>query len=235
MVDFVAAVAIDKTQPISEETEMIFSLRHEMTRLAILAKVSKEVYSNAEGNDKNKTFINIRQIKLKNLEGGNFYTSGRYHFATTNAGIGTWSKLQSNELDFTTIMDLTPVKIHEADGSGTDYNSAEGVPGVRLTGTQTRSLLKANEFLFLIPAGSEGLMAEKAYVSITYDIVTEDAALEKGYVCTPATTYLYMPVGTLRPGTAHTYTILIDVDKITMEASVRDWNVVSIPNGIDEP
>ena len=73
-----------------------------------------------------------------------------------------------------------------------------------------------------------------AYATITYDIVTEDASLAKGYsksshtkkVLLPTSTSLTTPshTGILKQGIAYKLTFNIELEEVTVNASVTSWD-----------
>lgn len=213
MVDFVAGVQMDKTYPGTGDanTAVKFTLKHELTRVGIQAKVNQNVY----GTDaKNKTKVVITDIQLDGLANGQFYQSGVYTFPTSESAVGTWSNqtARTEAFDLNTLQTKTNYKV------GTGYNK----DGIILEGTTAKSLFTAGQYLFLIPASTTGLTTENT-VTITYDIVTTDAALAGGCSVTHAVKTVKIPANTLKQGTAYTLTFTINVDEVKLDAEVSDW------------
>lgn len=228
MVDLVADVAMNKTKAKGNNTEDVvkFTLKHEMSRVGIFAKVSEDVYKTES--ILNKTKVVITSIKFNNAADGDFYTSGKYTFSTTDAARGTWSEQTTGELDLSTILNSGSVnmanKKYTKDGA------------IALDGTEKVNLFKDNNYLFLIPAkDASGVAENKTTVTINYDIVTEDANLSSGYSCTSATKTVYLPKETLKQGIAYNYVFTIAVDKVVLSATVDNWTEPTTDNGVNVP
>lgn len=216
MVDFVAGVQMNKTYPGTGDanTAVKFTLKHELTRVGIQAKVNQNVY----GTDaKNKTKIVITDIQLDAVAEGQFYQSGVYTFPTDATKNGTWvGTAATAALDLSSLQTKTPYTSTIATG----YTKS----GIILEGTTAKSLFTNDQYLFLIPAnGTTGLTDGKATATITYDIVTEDAALNGGCSVTHAVKTVKIPANTLKQGTAYTLTFTINVDEVKLDAEVSDW------------
>lgn len=221
MVDFVAASVIDqiKTATVS------FDLKHEMTRVDIKAKVNFDVYNNAGSHDKTK--VVIKRITLNAVgTDGNFYNGGTYTFSDVSSQVGTWTGTQTDPaLDLATILATTPQSL----GGYTDE-------GVALEGTTATPLFNTNQYLFLVPAtgnNGSGLTEGKATATIEYDIVTIDANLNAGHSVTSATKTINLPSGTLKQGTAYTFTFTINVATVDVTATISDdWATTDTGSGI---
>lgn len=244
MVDFVADVKIDKshsTSP-SDNDLVTFNLLHELTCVGFNAKVDAKDQTSSE------TRVVVTDIKLKTTETGTkFYKSAKYTFANQNdeenkKHRGEWSELQgnwdtTNDFDLKNIMKLegAPANFLPAEKSlPTDYPG-----GVWLTtdGTLT-DLLKKNDkknYLFLIPVGDNGAGTakdDKITAIVSYDIITSDSNLKDGYSKTSATKEVSLAsvggtAGFLKQGMAYTYTFIIGIHEIKVEASVADWDSLS--------
>lgn len=220
MVDFVAGVQMNQKHT-DANPAVKFNLKHELTRVGIMAKVNKGVY----GNDaKNKTKIVITGIKLNAVTEGQFYKSGVYTFPTNADQKGTWVGTPATDA-----LDLSSLQT-KANYTVKDANNKEGYnkDGIILEGTTAQSLFTDNQYLFLIPAnGTTGLTDGKATATITYDIVTEDAALDGGCSVTHAVKTVNIPAETLKQGTAYTLTFTINVDEVKLDAEVSDWGTAT--------
>lgn len=214
MVDFVAGVQMNKTHT-NDNAAVKFTLKHELTRVGIQAKVSENVW--ADG-DKNKTKVVITDIQLDGLTGGQFYQSGVYTFPTSESAVGTWSNLTAR----TEAFDLNTLQTKDKYKVGTGYDKS----GIILEGTTAKSLFTADQYLFLIPASTTGLTTENT-VTITYDIVTTDAALDGGCSVTHAVKTVKIPANTLKQGTAYTLTFTINVDEVKLDAAVSGWDTAT--------
>lgn len=212
MVDLVADVKMNQTKA----GAIAFTLKHEMTRVGIQAKVSDIVFDASDSHK--KTTVVIKSVKLNAAEeDGELYESGIYTFATATDQVGAWTPTVADvALDLNSILNLQTITKGTVDGK--KYSEQ----GIALTEKDDPvNLFKNNQYLFLVPV-SGGLKADKATVTIAYDIVTEDPALEKTYSCTSATKTISLPTGTLQQGTAYTYTFTIQVTGVELSATVSD-------------
>ena len=216
MVDFVAGVQMNKkhSNDASVGNTVKFNLKHELTRLAIKAKVSEDVWK-TDGTQ-NKTMVVITDIQLDPVAEGQFYSSGVYKFATNDSEVGTWTGAAA-----TTALDLSTLYTKTNYTVGTGYNEN----GFILENSTAKNLFDADHYLFLIPAnGATGLTNGKATVTVTYDIVTTDGNLAGGCSVSHAVKTVAIPAGTLKQGTAYTLTITINVDQVKLDAVVNSWD-----------
>lgn len=233
-IDFVAAVKMNKTHDNTENANnnVSFTLKHEMTRVKVQAKLDSLVY---DANDaKKKTFVVIRDVKFNTKL--YFYKSGIYTFSisTDDNQRGTWAPVtddsKTTSLDLNEAMATEPIKAKDANSG--DYMT--GVNGVKLVDTTANPLFKNKEYLYLIPVpvdGGDGLTA-----TIKYDIVTEDSKLVAGYSCTSATKTVSLPAGAFQQGKSYNYTFIIKLDEIVLNATVNEWDETASSNdGIDIP
>lgn len=225
-IDFVAAVQMNKTHDNTENANnnVIFTLKHEMTRVGIKAKLDEEVYAGT-GN-KVKTFVVIKDVKINNAStDGEFYNSGVYTFPTANDSRGKWApnaNASTYTLDLNGVLNKTKIKANGANGATTSGNYQAGVYGIKLTNATAENLFKTNEYVFLIPV-TNGLTSGKATATIAYDIVTEDDKLAAGYSCSSATKEVNLPAGTLKQGEAYIYTFTIKLNEVKLTATVDTW------------
>lgn len=233
-IDFVAAVKMNKTHDNTENANnnVIFTLKHEMTRVKVQAKLDKSVYNTDASNTQNKTFVVIKDVKFNNKL--DFYKSGIYTFSIDDNTIGKWAPAtddsKTTSLDLNKAMETENIKAKDAKSG--DYKT--GVNGVKLVDTTANPLFKNKEYLYLIPVpvdGGNGLTA-----TIKYDIVTEDSKLVAGYSCTSATKTVSLPAGAFQQGKSYNYTFIIKLDEIVLNATVNDWDETASSNdGIDVP
>lgn len=238
-IDFVAAVQMNKTHDnsASANNNVSFTLKHEMTRVKVQAKLDKSIYSDTD--DKHKTFVVIKKVTFNDK--GEFYKSGTYTFSTTDGERGTWThtaNASTYTLDLNGVLNTELITVDGAKGENHHSgNYEEGVNGVRLVDNTAKDLFKANEYLFLIPVSADnedGLTNGKATATIEYDIVTEDSKLVAGYSCTSATKTVLLPAGTLKQGISYNYIFTIKLDEIVLNATVNKWDTASDSN-IDVP
>lgn len=230
MVDFVADVQLNQEYrgTGTANTPVKFSLKHELTRVGMQACVSQNVYSNAANNTTNKTKVVITDIQLDGIPGGQFYKSGVYTFAKNNGERGTWEGEPSTEA---VNLNSLQTKTQYTSTIATGYNKS----GIILEGKTPVSLFTKDQYLFLIPVNGTTGMAEndKATATITYDIVTEDAALNGGCSVTHAVKTVAIPTGTLAQGKAYTLTFTINVDEVKLSADVADWEDTTAGTTVD--
>ena len=233
-IDFVAAVQMNKTHDNTENANnnVIFTLKHEMTRVKVQAKLDKSVYNTDASNTQNKTFVVIKDVKFNNNL--NFYKSGIYTFSTDDSKRGTWAPVTNDSK--TTSLDLNKAmatKTIKANGAKSG-NYMTGVNGVKLVDTTANPLFKNNEYLYLIPVPINS--GDGSTATIEYDIVTEDSNLVKGYSCTSATKTVSLPAGAFQQGKSYNYTFIINLDEIVLDATVDKWDETASGNdGIDVP
>lgn len=234
-IDFVAAVQMNKTHDNSAtaDNNVSFTLKHEMTRVKVQAKLDKSVYDASDA--KHKTFVVIKNVTFNNK--GQFYKSGTYTFSTTDGERGTWTTTDNNataySLDLNRVMKKETIKVTDAKGESGSGNYQKGEDGIKLVNTDPVSLFKDNQYLFLIPVAS--LTDGKATATIEYDIVTEDSKLAVGYSCTNATKIVKLPAGTLQQGKSYNYTFIINLDEIVLDATVEKWDETASDSNIDVP
>lgn len=225
-IDFVAAVQMNKTHDNSDNANnnVSFTLKHEMTRVGIKAKLDEEVYAGT-GN-KVKTFVVIKDVKINDAStDGEFYNSGVYTFPIANDSRGTWApnaNASTYTLDLNGVLNKTKITANGANGATVSGNYQAGVDGIKLTNATAENLFKTNEYVFLIPV-TNGLTSGKATATIAYDIVTEDDKLAAGYSCSSATKEVNLPAGTLKQGEAYIYTFTIKLNEVKLTATVDTW------------
>lgn len=233
-IDFVAAVQMNKTHDNSKNAnnDVSFTLKHEMTRVKVQAKLDKSVYSNADA--KHKTFVVIKNVKFNN--NGQFYKSGKYTFSTDDNQRGKWTTTDNAtaySLDLNKVMKKETIKVTDAKGETVSGDYQKGEDGIKLVNKDPVSLFKDDQYLFLIPVAN--LTDGKATATIEYDIVTEDSKLAVGYSCTNATKTVKLPAGTLQQGKSYNYTFIINLDEIVLDATVEKWDETASGKDINVP
>lgn len=224
MVDFVTSSIHFLSKEKSDNGVVKFTLKHEMTRVSLKAKVSEDVYG---ATATNKTKVVIRKIQLNN--GGEFYTKAIYRFPGINKDRGTWDYSDATKAN----IDLQSIINWSADWTISSNSVISNTnKGIVLEGTNAVNLFNTNQYLFLIPSNKldnegkpAGLEANTTSATIEYDIITEDGNLEDGYSKTSATKTVYLPEGIMQQGKAYNLTFTIAVDQVKLEATVEpDWN-----------
>ncbi len=233
-IDFVAAVQMNKTHDNSAtaNNDVSFTLKHEMTRVKVQAKLDKSVYDASDA--KHKTFVVIKNVTFN--DNGQFYKSGKYTFSTTDGERGTWTTTDNAtaySLDLNKVMKKETIKATGAKGSTVSGDYQKGEDGIKLVNDTPVSLFKDDQYLFLIPVAS--LTDGKATATIEYDIVTEDSKLAVGYSCTNATKIVKLPAGTLQQGKSYNYTFIINLDEIVLDAAVEKWDETASDSNINVP
>lgn len=233
-IDFVAAVQMNKTHDNSAtaNNNVSFTLKHEMTRVKVQAKLDKSVYSDTDA--KHKTFVVIKNVTFNDK--GQFYKSGKYTFSTTDGERGTWTTTDNAtaySLDLNKVMKKETIKVTGAKGATVSGDYQKGEDGIKLVNDTPVSLFKDDQYLFLIPVAS--LTDGKATATIEYDIVTEDSKLAVGYSCTNATKIVKLPAGTLQQGKSYNYTFIINLDEIVLDATVEKWDETASDSNINVP
>ncbi len=226
MVDFVAAVAIDKEQTTdySHQEPVNFAFKHELSRLKFQAKLDENL---AEAD---KTNIVLTKIELAVAD--EFYSEADYTFSNENGKVGTWSDYTkaASAYDIDGVLDFAaPTGVNLL---GKDYGNTK----VKCLTTATAvDLFTADEYLFMIPSDSEtGIEDNKFKVTIYYDILTQDGNLSEGYSCTSAIKTVSLPNGILQQGTAYNVIFTIYIDRIEVSASVEPWQELT-PGEIPVP
>lgn len=231
MVDFVAAKNVDVTRATnaSEDAKVVkFNFAHKMTRLDLYAKVTK-----ASNTSSNKTSVFIKEVKLDAGDGSdedNLFSEGKYLFETDTWDFDNATKV--SDMSLNSILNLTPASFGAV--SGQEYAEQS----IEVESSAVRLFLD-DEYLFLVPSSENGddksgLTGSHAYATITYDIVTEDSSLAKGYsksshtkkVLLPTSTSLTTPshTGILKQGVAYNLTFNITLEEVTVDAEVAPWS-----------
>ena len=239
MVDFTAGVQMNVSTKTNENEKVSFTLHHELARVNFAAKLDRVAFDET---DANKTKVNVTNLKIE--AGDKFVKSADYTFSTTNdvtaeSGLtvtrGTWSNYtytsgDSEDLNVTPILKTAP-----ATNLGTYIES-----GVIVSTKTEVSLFKDGQYLFFIPA-EENMTDEVIKVTITYDIVTADSALDGGYVKSTATKTVGIKASNFEQGKAKKYVFEIGLHEIKVNAEVENWETekaggnTTVNGGSSEP
>ncbi len=229
-VDFVAAAKIDEIGGDDPGT-VKFQLKHELTRMTFVAKASETLLSST-GN-LNKTKLVITDIRLtgsdksgkpeKYMPSNKVYANADYTYA--DEAVGTWSNLAPRATEYQLSGDMVAMPAVTLGASGYSQN------GVALEGTATVNLFGDNNYLYLIPVAGGISSTSDVVVAFTYEIVTEDASLAKGYSQTKAVKYVSLPDGTLLQGKSYKFTFTFEVDALVVEAGVDGWGDDALKDG----
>lgn len=225
MVDFVVAAKADQ---IKQNENVILPFKHALTRLNFSARVDRNLQ--ADDATKGVTSLFIKSLKVLGTEdsGGSgvnanskFYANANYKLAI--ADNGEWNYVNSTKVS--AAMDATSILNTRSSFSGS-YNSTS--VAIDRTGVATR-LLKANEYLFLIPPGGKTGITSPAdiRIQVQYDVVTLDASLAKGYTKTTSTITIPLPDGSLAEGKAYNIMLTFGTALLTdvkVAADLSEWD-----------
>ena len=231
MADFTADVQMNETKtyaganPDKSTRNVDFGFRHELTRVAIQAKLDRDAF---DATDANKTKVNIKQI---DFTGAGFATKATYQFANTSDTRGAWT--------YTAAATATPLEIIAGAAGSVLVNNntltnGKGnwlekykTAGYLLEDDDEEIIFGENNYLFLIPPTKAGITAVENAVSmiVYYDIVTADAALDNGYSISSAVKQIDLPTnaGLLTQGAAYKFTLTFNLNGVTFSAKVEDW------------
>ena len=207
--DFTAATLMNQvktapsnTDPDGSTRTVEFSLKHELTRVNIKAKLDKAVAG--------ETTVNIKSIEFN---GDALVTDGTYTFPATTGARGTWALGTKGAITVDPLM----AKVTPSLGGYV-------TPGIPLSNTTAVPVFNTDKYLFLIPSkGVDGAEAGTIKVKITYDIVTVDPALAAGHTVSTAVKEIDLPAGTLKQGKAYLYTLTFYTNEIVLSAEVEGW------------
>lgn len=228
MVDFTAGVKMNVSPTLAnneEQNKVTFTLHHELARVNFAAKLDRDAFSSS--GVANKTKVNITAIKI--VAGGGFNKSADYQFATTNDVTGanpTYTKgTWSNLVAATEELDVTPILNKVAPTDLGDYTTL-GVFLLNDANEESESevaLFQTNQYLFLIPNPNDA--TGNISVTITYDIVTADAALDGEYTSSTATKTVQIPAKNFTQGHAKKYVFTFGLQEVKVASTVEAWPV----------
>lgn len=253
MVDFVAGQESDITQT---EDVVRFDLKHQLTRVSFSAKTD---ITTDESKNTDATYVVIKDMDL--VVANNFYLSGDYTFDLDNSTVlhddheqdGVWSNLKNatEAYDFSSLLAVTDTAIGNYTVSGSTVSDlviteVDGYTesGVRVANTNASetSLFTSGQYLFLLPPnGQDGLeTAGDVAITVSYDIVTVDKALDAGYsVYATKTATVLLPAASLKQGRAYDILLTFDLTEIKVAGNVILWDESEIDDyeattGLDE-
>lgn len=217
MVDFTAGVQMDVVTKTNQEDKVSFKLHHELARVNFAAKLDRVGFGD---DDDTKTKVNITDVKID--KGNKLVASAKYQFATINDGESTYTKGTWKEHAFTTEDLIVTSMLNKvvAEDLG-DYNTK----GVFVTTNASETpLFSTGQYLFFIPTPETGISeSDMVNVTITYDIVTADTALDGGYVKSTATKTVGIKASNFVQGKAKKYVFEIGLHEIKVKAEVENW------------
>lgn len=243
MVDLVTDSVINQTKT----TENVkFSLKHKLTKAVFKAKLEGEYFKESGDADKTKIYITgISLVGASSVSTG-FYSYATYTFEegkgnwdyTTGSGDNDKAKLRDSDYSLESVLDLK------------DFSSSKGVGGynktsaIEIGSTTAQELFKSGEALYLIPANnasginntSSGSKVQ-VKVQLKYDIVTADSNVKDGRSVVPCEVTVDLPDGTLRQNTSYTYTFILGLTEVKVEASMDTdgWSTTNGEKNVDVP
>lgn len=238
-VDFVLAAPKDqvdfvyddyqKDHSTSLREEVVFSLKHALSRVAMKAYVAPDLVDKTG----KYSYVCITGVSIDQITSEQYFTKGTFHFGGTGTNrkpYWTVSDPTSSAVDLATILNCTTDATKKAKLGTYETACIDLSTDANAISANAVSLFANNEYLFLLPPGTTstdgdtGLAADKIAVTISYDIVTPDTALEKGYSVSSTTKTVSLPAGTLKMGTAYTYIFKIGITGIVVSATVdSNW------------
>ncbi|WP_455669371.1 fimbrillin family protein [Phocaeicola sp.] len=220
MVDLVTDSVINQTKT----TENVkFILKHKLTKAVFKAKLGDE-YFKSEG-DANKTKIYITGVSLV---GASSASTGLFSYATYKFADGQWdtstsggasapAALMSSNYSLASILNTsstTQITVGSTAKDAIEISSS----------TTAVNLFKTSpdHALYLIPANYlTGIGdSKKVQVKLEYCIKTEDSNLNGGSSIVPCEVTVDLPDNTLKQSTAYTYTFVLGLTEVKVEASV---------------
>lgn len=233
MVDFTAGVKMDVSPTLTnteEQNKVTFTLHHELARVNFAAKLDRDAFDEAAAN---KTKVNVTNLKIE--AGDKFVKSADYTFSTTNdvtteSGTtvtrGTWGNYIYTSGD-SEDLNVTPI-LNTASATELGTYTESGV----IVSTETEvNLFQDNHYLFFIPAEDNMIDTDVIKVTITYDIVTKDTALDGGYAKSTATKTVNLKAANFEQGKAKKYVFEIGLHEVKVDASVEAWDPEAPGNG----
>ena len=208
-----------------------FKLNHVLTRATFSAKLDNSISATGSATHVCVTGVRILGTAARtdasntgnNVAENNaskFYTKALYKFVD-----GTWNYNTAGQFEVSSNpYELTAVLNTAGKSYGGYTTSSIEVP----QGGTAVSLLKTDEYLFLIPVNDAttpaGITAATdVRVQIDYDIVTVDASLSAGHSITSTTATVSLPNGTLKRAEAYKFTFTIGLNAVTVSAEVAPW------------
>ncbi len=199
MTDFVVAKTLDQTKTTSPVT---LSFEHVLTRLNFSAQTTIE--------DANtKAFV--KSIEVVGGSSAKLWQTASYNI--NDSAWTTYALYMAN-------LAVTPILNTEEVTFGDYTNDAAVAVTANTTAT---SLLKTNEYLFLIPPSTAGVESTSdIQFNVEYDLVTKDDQLDSDQVSENSVTFS-MPNGTLLSGVAYNVVLTFDMEGIVVAANIVQW------------
>lgn len=215
MVDLVANKVIDRTK---NNEAVSFTLAHVLSRASFDAKPSVALVDKV-------SYVMITDMKIVGKTSSastanassKFYTTATYKWGATDVWDYAGAEISATDYSLTSILN----RVDQKTAVGNNYTT----PAVAVTNNAlATNLFAADKYLFFIPVNNAtGTAADDVKVSISYDIVTVDNALENKFSATSNTVVVSLPAGTLKQGVAYKYTFTIGLTAIKVSATVTPW------------
>lgn len=232
MVDLVATDATqtspNKTIDLEKSTSKVpFKFNHVLSRANFKAKLDAAVTSS-------ETQVFIKDIKILGTSAetpaaaesnSKFYKSAIYKWAD-----GTWDYTVSG--DTKAVLQTTAYSLDKGTNKVLKTTAASfggyTKESVAVSTTTATDLFNTNQYLFLIPPTNTGIASEKDIrVLLIYDVVTVDTKLDGGHSAVETKAVVSLSNGTLQKGKAYNYIFTIGLEKVTVDASVADWDTTA--------
>lgn len=202
-IDLVVANTMDQTKT---PNAVALTFKHALTRVAIKAKIDHSIVST--GAD---TKVFITDITINN--GTSFYTSGTFTYDGTST-VGAWTNQAGPAAPFNLVLQKTA-----ANWGGYTENSValpQDATSISFLGTT------ACPYLFFVPSTS-GIATDAVKITVKYDIVTKDAAIDGGHSIASHEATKSLTAGTLLMGKAYGFTLEVSMVGIQVSATVENW------------
>lgn len=237
-VDLVTAKKENETKP-ATDTKVSFSLKHVLTKATFKAKLSAEYYSGSDDTKKTKIYLTGASLVGTSSASTGLYSYATYKFeddkwdyTTTGSGGSAKAALMSTDYSLANILNTATIN----SGLG-GYNKS--AIEITYSSSSATDLFKSNESLYLIPANNDsGISSDKkVQVQLEYDIVTADTNLSGNSSVVPCKVIVDLTTGTLKQNAAYTYTFILGLTEVKVEASMDTdgWTTTDGNKDVDVP
>ncbi len=226
MVDLVTDSVINQTKTTSNVS---FTLKHKLTKAVFKAKLGDEYFKSEGDADKTKIYITGVSLVADGSTNTGLFLYATYKFAkedgqwdtstttSSSGGASAPAALMSSNYSLASILNTsstTQITVGSTAKDAIEISSS----------TTAVNLFKTSpdHALYLIPANYlTGIGdSKKVQVKLEYCIKTEDGNLNGGSSVVPCEVTVDLPDGTLKQSTAYTYTFVLGLTEVKVEASV---------------
>ncbi|WP_455664008.1 fimbrillin family protein [Phocaeicola sp.] len=220
MVDLVTDSVINQTKTTSNVS---FTLKHKLTKAIFQAKLGGEYFKSDGNADKTKIYITGISLVADGSTNTGLFSYATYKFAdgqwdtSTSGGSSAPAALMSSNYSLASILNTSSTTQVTVGGTAKDaIEISSSTTAVNLFKTSP------DHALYLIPVnyltGIES--SKKVQVKLEYCIKTEDSNLNGGSSVVPCEVTVDLPDNTLKQNTAYTYTFVLGLTEVKVEASV---------------